>query len=88
MRLLEPGRRSAYYLRMFGPRTYHYLVDGLTDDKAVILHKSLSIVPDVKSVRVSVGRSTIEIEARRDLADQVQLACDVAGVHFRTRAKL
>jgi hypothetical protein len=73
---------------MFGPRKFHYLVDGMTEESAVVLRKSLTIIPDVKTVHVSPGRSMIEVEARRDVADQVRLACEVAGVHYRTRARL
>lgn len=73
---------------MFGSRKYHYIVDGVTNEKAVLLRKSLSVVPGIRSAQVSVGRSTIEVEASRDVADEVRLACEVAGVHYRTRARL
>ncbi len=81
------GRRR-YYLAMLRRRSFHYLVDGLTADKAAILRRSLAILPEVYAVEVSVGRGTVEVQARRDLADQVRLACSVAEVHYRTRAKL
>ena len=73
---------------MLRKKTFHYLVDGLTEEKAVVLRKSLSVIPEVRSAQVSVGRSTVEVEAARDVADQVRLACDVANVHYRTRARL
>ncbi len=73
---------------MLRKKTFHYLVDGLTEEKAIVLHKSLSVIPEIRSVQVSVGRSTVEVEAARDVADQVRLACDVANVHYRTRARL
>ncbi len=71
---------------MLRRRSFHYLVDGLTEDKAEILRQSLAIVPQILAVDVSVGRSMIEVTARRDVADQVRLACSVAGAYYRTRA--
>ncbi|MFP4114467.1 MAG: hypothetical protein ACOC2Y_06460 [Spirochaetota bacterium] len=73
---------------MFGPRKFHYLVDGLTDQRAALIRRSLSVIPEIRSVQISVGRSTIEVEATRDVADQVRLAADVAGAHYRTRARI
>lgn len=70
------------------PRTkpYFYLVDGLTDDRARIIHKGLSIIGDIAEVQVDVTRSMVRIQGYRDVQDQVKLACDVAGAHFRSRA--
>ncbi len=51
----------------------------------MILRQSLAIVPEIHSVDVNVGRSAIEVTARHDVADQVRLACSVAGVYYRTR---
>lgn len=69
-------------------KPFFYLVDGLTDEKAHIIRKGLEIIADVSEVKVSVGRSMIETVAFRNVEDQVRLACDVAGVHFRARARL
>jgi hypothetical protein len=30
----------------------------------------------------------VEIQSTRDVADQVRIACEVAGAHYRTRARL
>ena len=73
---------------MFGKKTYHYVVDGLTDSSAVVLRKSLATVPEIRNAVVHVGRGTIEVDATRDVADEIRLACDVAGVAYRTRARL
>ncbi len=72
---------------MFGRKRYHYIVDGLTDDSAALLQKSLTIVPEIRSAQVSASRGTVEVEASRDVADAVRVACDVAGVTFRTRMR-
>ena len=69
-------------------KPFYYLVDGLTDEKAHIIKLGLDVIADVKEVQVSVGRNMIETLAFRDVEDQVRLACDVADVHFRTRARL
>jgi hypothetical protein len=72
---------------MFGPKQYHYIVDGLNEEKARTLRQGLSIVPVIRTAQVNVSRSTVEVEASRDVADEVKVACDVAGVHFRTRLR-
>ena len=72
---------------MFGRKRYHYIVDGLTDDSAALLQKSLTMVPEIRSSQVSASRGTVEVEASRDVADAVRVACDVAGVTFRTRMR-
>ena len=69
-------------------KPFYYLVDGLTDEKAHIIRKGLEIISDVSEVKVSVSRSMIETLAFHNVEDQVRLACDVAGVHFRARARL
>lgn len=72
------------------PKTkpYFYLVEKLTKEKADILHRSLRIVAGIEDLNVSVGRSMVELTALRDVEDEVRLACDVAKVVYRTRAKL
>lgn len=72
---------------MLGRKHYHYIVDGLTDEKAALLKRSLTIVPDIKSAQVSASRGTVDVEARRDVADEVRVACEVAGITFRTRMR-
>lgn len=60
----------------------------MNEESAAKLEKSLKVLPDVRSVAVSVARGMVEIESRRDLEAQVRLACEVAGATFRTRARL
>ena len=85
---LEGSAFWQYYLPMPRAKPYYYLVDGLTDEKALIIKKGLDVIVDVKEVQVSVGRSMVETLAFRDVEEQVRLACDVASVHFRSRARL
>ncbi len=65
----------------------YYIVDGINQEKALALKKSLEVVSGIKKVKVSVAQSMVEVHARIDPVDQVKLACDVAGVIFRTEAK-
>ena len=73
---------------MARPKPYFYLIDGLNDENAPIIKKGLQVVGDIQEVQVSVRRSMIEALAYRDVEDHIRLACDVAGVHFRARARL
>lgn len=68
-------------------KRFYYLVDGLTDENATIIKRGLDVIPYIKEVQVSVGRSMVETLTFRDVEDQVRLACKVAGVHFRARAR-
>jgi len=68
-------------------KPYFYLVDGLTADSALIIKKGLDVIAEITEVNISVSRSMIEAHAFRDVEDQVRLACKVAKVHFRARAK-
>jgi hypothetical protein len=85
--ILEREAPSGYYLLMARAKLYYYLVDGLTTDNAAIMKKGLDTIGDIKEVHVSVGRSMVEALAYRDVEDQVRLACKVAHVQFRSRAK-
>lgn len=68
-------------------KPFYYLVDGLTEENARVILKGLEVVADITEVQVSVSRSMVEALALRDVEPQVRLACDVAGVHFRARAR-
>ena len=72
---------------MFGKKVFRYLVDGLTEEKAVVVRKGLSVVSAIRSAIVDVGRGTIEAESSRDVEQDVRVACDVAGIRFRTRLR-
>ncbi len=53
-----------------------------------MLSKSLNVLRDVKSVSVSAARGMVEVQATRDVEEQVRMACEMAGAAFRTRARL
>ncbi|TVR32777.1 MAG: hypothetical protein EA404_06680 [Spirochaetaceae bacterium] len=67
------------------PQVYRYVVDMLTPENAEIIARSLRIIPDISGVAVHPRRGTVEIKARRDMQQQVRMACDIAKARFRTR---
>jgi hypothetical protein len=73
---------------MFKSRTFHYIVDRLTADRAEVIRKGLEVLTGVEGVRVTVNRGMVEIRAKKDMEPQVRLACEVAGALYRTRAEL
>lgn len=64
---------------------YRYVVDMLTHESAAIISKSLSAIPDVLGVTVHPRRGLVEVKARRNLEEQVRMACGIARVTYRTR---
>ncbi|MFP4637625.1 MAG: hypothetical protein ACLFM6_04205 [Spirochaetaceae bacterium] len=72
---------------MFRSKVRSYLVDGLTEEKAQALAAGLRGVDEVEGIDVSVSRATVRVKSKRDLAEQVKLACTVAGVKYRTKVK-
>ena len=67
------------------PKLYRYIVDNLTAESAEIISKSLRALREVSGIAVHPNRGTVEIHAKRDMEDQVRMACDIAKVPFRTR---
>ncbi|MFO8065903.1 MAG: hypothetical protein ACQETQ_08545 [Spirochaetota bacterium] len=70
---------------MFKSKIRSYLVDGLTEEKAQAVAASLRGVEEIEGVDISVSRSTVRVKSKRDPEQQVRLACNVAGVNFRTK---
>ncbi|HUX13674.1 MAG TPA: hypothetical protein VMW87_11645 [Spirochaetia bacterium] len=69
-------------------RSFYYIVDKLTADRAEVIRKGLNAITGVDGVKVSVNRGMVEVTARKDLEAQVRIACEVAGAVYRTRAQL
>ena len=72
---------------MFKSKVRSYLVDGLTEENAEAMTASLRGLSEVEGVDVVVSRSTVRVKSKRDLEDQVKLACDIAGVKYRTKVR-
>ncbi len=81
----DTRRPTVYDARMASPRTYYYLLDGLTPDKGQRIKRALEQVPDIKSIIVGLSHGVVEIRATRDPEVQIKMACSIAGVTFRLR---
>ncbi|MFP4563636.1 MAG: hypothetical protein ACLFRY_10050 [Spirochaetia bacterium] len=63
----------------------YYLLDNLTKQNAAVLQNSLKIVPDITSAVADVPKGLLQVQARKGVEEQVKLACEVAGILFRTK---
>ncbi len=68
-------------------KRYAYIVDGLTAEKGQVIEKGLKAIPDIFAVGVSPSRGLIEVQARKDVEDQIRIACDIAKARFRTKMR-
>jgi hypothetical protein len=66
---------------------FFYLVDKLDSRSTAVMEKSLNMIPEIHSVSISPKQGLVEVYAKKDVEDQVKLACDVAGSIFRTKIK-
>ncbi|WP_455381814.1 hypothetical protein [Salinispira pacifica] len=73
---------------MFKSRSFYYIVDKLTVERAQVIRKGLEAIAGIEAVKITVNRGMVEIRAKRDMEEQVQLACQVSGAIYRTRAQL
>jgi hypothetical protein len=51
------------------------------------MEKGLRAIPDIYEVVVSPNRGVVEVRARKDVEDQIRIACDIAKARFRTKMK-
>ena len=65
----------------------YFILDKLDRESGDIMKKSLTALPEVNGFRYDLQKGMIEVDAGRDVEDQVKLACDVAGTIFRIRVK-
>ena len=68
-------------------RSFYCLVDKLDSPKAILFKRALRVTPEIEEADVSVNRGSITIKAKRDLTEQIHMACDIVGVTYRTRSK-
>ncbi|MFP4178662.1 MAG: hypothetical protein ACLFSA_01280 [Spirochaetaceae bacterium] len=68
-------------------KTFFYLVDRLSGDNSSALKAALLSVPGIESITVRPDEGMVEIIAPRKMDDEVRVACDAAGLLFRTRVK-
>lgn len=67
-------------------KSYFYIIDMLNEQNGQVLKKSLVVLPDVYDVIPRVNQGYIEVKASKNTASSVKVACDIAGVKFRTEA--
>lgn len=68
-------------------KRYAYIVDGLTEEKGEVIAKGLRAVSDIFEVDVMPKRGVVQVRARKDVEDQVRIACGIAKARFRTKMK-
>jgi len=66
-------------------KIYTYLVDKLTMSNAEVLKKALKSVPSVEEVTIKVNSGVLEVTARKEVEQEVAMACSVAGCALRTK---
>jgi hypothetical protein len=62
-------------------------LDNLTKQNASVVQNSLKTVPSISSAVVDIPQGLLQVQAKGDVEEEVKLACDVAGVLFRTKVK-
>jgi hypothetical protein len=66
-------------------KSFYYLIDNLTSEKALKISKALQAVTDVLETKANPSQGVLEVKATRDVEAQVKMACEIAGTTFRTR---
>jgi hypothetical protein len=66
-------------------KSFYYVIDNLTKDKAVKIAAALKAVSDVLEILPHLTQGVLEVKALRDVEAQVKMACSIAGTTFRTR---
>jgi hypothetical protein len=66
-------------------KSFYYLIDNLTTEKAQIITRALKAVSGVEDAKASPTQGIVEVKAGRDVEAQVRMACDIAGTTFRTK---
>jgi hypothetical protein len=68
-------------------KRYYYLLDNLTMENAESLKKALKVTPAITGVDTKVRQGVLEVSASRDPLAAVKMACEIAGIGFRTAIK-
>ena len=66
-------------------KIYTYLIDKLTMANAEPLKLALKAIPSVEEVFIKVNSGVIEVTSRKELEEEIAMACTVAGCAFRTK---
>lgn len=66
-------------------KEFTYLVDKLTMTNADILGKAMKSVAGVEEVQVRVNSGVVVIIGKKDVEQELIMACNVSGSIFRTK---
>lgn len=70
---------------MLGKRKFYYLIDRLTVEAGYQLRGSLMEIRAIHDVKAFPTEGILEVTAKRDVEEEVMVACKIAGLGFRTR---
>ena len=68
-------------------KSYYFLIDNLSVEKAQLLRRGLLELSAVLDVKSDVHSGLIEVVATRKIAEAVETACAMAGLAFRREVK-
>jgi hypothetical protein len=68
-------------------KSYFFIIDNLTSQKALLLKRGLLEISAISDVKLDVHSGLIEVVASKRVGDAVQTACDLAGLMLRTQVK-
>ncbi|MBN2051313.1 MAG: hypothetical protein JW760_12750 [Spirochaetales bacterium] len=68
-------------------KTYYYLVDKLNDQSAPKIRSALKALESVEDVRPRLASGIIEVDAKKDVEQELKMAAEIAGCIFRTKVQ-
>ncbi|NBC30773.1 MAG: hypothetical protein GVY29_12375 [Spirochaetes bacterium] len=66
-------------------KIHEYLIDGLTEENAQLIHKGLESVLQIEQVWVIPRQNLVRVRSKGDVTDKIKIACDIAKTRFRTK---
>ena len=69
------------------PKIFKYVIDSLSPANAEKLKIALKSVDSIVGVKISPTTGVLEVQATRNVYDEVGIACNFAGVTIRTELK-
>ena len=66
-------------------KQYTYIVDKLNGPGAELLNKAMKAVSGVEKVQIKVNSGIVVVTAKKDVEQEMIMACGLAGLVFRTK---
>ncbi len=85
MKVDEKTFPLGYSGTMARSKQYTYLVDKLTMANGEALRKALGSVAGVEDVQVKVNSGVVVVISKKDVEEEMVMACSVTGSIFRTK---